>query len=154
VQVRPIRFHDLRHTTASLLMMAGANPAAVQRILRHRDPRLTTEVYGHLAPDYLKGEVDRLSFGVTGLAEPVEQQLPLSEAGSVPLATTLLRNIATMAAPASGTKENASRSRWFKMAGAPGLEPGAFGFGVKHGAVLPLAGAPNFGSLAGRTDPN
>jgi integrase len=43
-------------------MMAGANPAAVQRILRHRDPRLTTEVYGHLAPDYLKGEVDRLSF--------------------------------------------------------------------------------------------
>ena len=92
-------------------MMAGANPAAVQRILRHRDPRLTTEVYGHLAPDYLKGEVDRLSFGVTGLAEPVEQRLPLSEAGSVPPATTLLRNIATMAAPASGTKENASRSR-------------------------------------------
>ena len=48
--VRRIRFHDLRHTTASLLMMAGANPAAVQRILRHSDPRMTTEVYGHLAP--------------------------------------------------------------------------------------------------------
>jgi excisionase family DNA binding protein len=40
--VRQIRFHDLRHTTASLLTMAGANPAAVQRILRHRDPRITT----------------------------------------------------------------------------------------------------------------
>ena len=37
---RPIRFHDLRHTTASLLLMAGANPAAVQRILRHSDPRI------------------------------------------------------------------------------------------------------------------
>ena len=60
--VRQIRFHDLRHTTASLLMMAGANPAAVQRILRHRDPRITTEVYGHLAPDYLRAEVDRLRF--------------------------------------------------------------------------------------------
>ncbi|HEY6080020.1 MAG TPA: tyrosine-type recombinase/integrase [Polyangiaceae bacterium] len=45
--------HDLRHTTASLLMMAGANPAAVQRILRHRDPRITMEVYGHLTPGYL-----------------------------------------------------------------------------------------------------
>ena len=60
--VRKIRFHDLRHTTASLLMMAGANPAAVQRILRHSDPRITTEVYGHLAPEYLRREIDLLSF--------------------------------------------------------------------------------------------
>jgi hypothetical protein len=43
-------------------MMAGANPAAVQRILRHQDPRITTEVYGHLAPDYLRAEIDRLRF--------------------------------------------------------------------------------------------
>jgi integrase len=34
-------------------MMAGVNPAAVQRILRHSDPRITTEVYGHLVPGYL-----------------------------------------------------------------------------------------------------
>jgi len=47
-QVRPIRFHHLRHTTASLLLMRGADVAAVQRILRHSDPRLTTETYGHL----------------------------------------------------------------------------------------------------------
>ena len=44
-------------------MMSGANPAAVQRILRHSDPRITTEVYGHLAADYLKREVERLHFG-------------------------------------------------------------------------------------------
>ena len=69
--VRPIRFHDLRHTTASLLMMAGANPAAVQRILRHSDPRITTEVYGHLAPGYLRAEVDRLAFGLGDVA-PVD----------------------------------------------------------------------------------
>jgi integrase len=61
-RVRPIRFHDLRHTTASLLIMSGANPAAVQRILRHSDPRITTEVYGHLAPEYLRAEIDRLRF--------------------------------------------------------------------------------------------
>jgi len=72
-KVRPIRFHDLRHSTASLLMMNGANPAAVQRILRHSDPRITTEVYGHLSPEYLRDEVDRLKFGpeVTRLAAPV-----------------------------------------------------------------------------------
>lgn len=43
-------------------MMAGANPAAVQRIMRHTDPKVTTEIYGHLAPDYLRAEVDRLKF--------------------------------------------------------------------------------------------
>jgi len=64
-QVRPIRFQDLRHTRASLLMMSGANPAAVQRILRHSDPRITTEICGHLAPEYLRAEVDRLKFGVS-----------------------------------------------------------------------------------------
>jgi integrase len=69
-KVRPIRFHDLRHTTASLLLMAGANPAAVQRILRHSDPRITTEVYGHLVPDYLRAEIDRLSFGIQPPAPP------------------------------------------------------------------------------------
>ncbi|MGC9985920.1 MAG: hypothetical protein ABSF35_20135 [Polyangia bacterium] len=59
-KVRPIRFHDLRHTTASLLMMAGANPASVH--LRHSNVKTTTTVYGHLLPDYLRSEIDRLTF--------------------------------------------------------------------------------------------
>jgi excisionase family DNA binding protein len=67
--VRPIRFHALRHTTASLLMMAGANPAAVQRIMRHTDPRLTTEVYGHLAPEYLHAEMERMKFAALPAGE-------------------------------------------------------------------------------------
>ncbi len=82
-QVRPLRFHDLRHTTASLLMMAGANPAAVQRIMRHHDPRITTEVYGHLAPEYLRTEVDRLQFEppappplAAGLLQPPAKRTP------------------------------------------------------------------------------
>lgn len=61
--VRPIRFHDTRHTTGSLLTMAGANPRAVQKLLRHSDSRMT-EIYAHLAPEYLRAEVDRLAFGV------------------------------------------------------------------------------------------
>jgi integrase len=59
--VRPIRFHDLRHTTASLLVQLGASLAAVQRILRHSDPRITTEFYAHLTPRFLKAEIDRLA---------------------------------------------------------------------------------------------
>jgi hypothetical protein len=76
--VRPIRFHDLRHTTGSLLTMQGANLSAVQRIMRHKDPRITSETYLHLDPSYLRREIDRLSFGPpaemagTTPAEPTE----------------------------------------------------------------------------------
>jgi len=81
--VRPIRFHDVRHSTASLLMMAGANPAAVQRIMRHSDPKITTEVYGHLAPEYLRAEVDRLTFGsFTSPEEPAQAEAQVVNLGS------------------------------------------------------------------------
>ena len=53
-QVRKIRVQHLRHSTASLLLMKGADLAAVQKIMRHQDPRITTEVYGHLQTAYLK----------------------------------------------------------------------------------------------------
>ena len=38
-----LRFHDLRHTTATLLLKAGVPLATVQRILRHTDPRITAD---------------------------------------------------------------------------------------------------------------
>ena len=46
-------------------MQAGASLAAVQRILRHKDPKITTEIYGHSEKDHLRAEMDRLTLGVT-----------------------------------------------------------------------------------------
>ena len=76
-QVRPIRFHDLRHTCASLLQQAGCSLPAVSRALGHADVRITLERYGHLAPEYLRAEVDRLSFGpaVARFATPVLREV-------------------------------------------------------------------------------
>ncbi len=62
---RHVRFHDLRHTTATLLLKAGVPLATVQRVLRHSDPRLTTETYGHLDVEDLRKAVDRLPAGVS-----------------------------------------------------------------------------------------
>jgi integrase len=42
-------------------MMAGADLRAVQRIMRHTDPRITTEFYAHLSPGYLRSAIDRLA---------------------------------------------------------------------------------------------
>jgi integrase len=68
-QSRPLRFHDIRHTTASLLIMAGADLPAVQRIMRHTDPRITTEFYAHLSPGYLRSAIDRLAINPSAPAD-------------------------------------------------------------------------------------
>jgi integrase len=49
-----LRFHDLRHTCASLLIAAGAHPKAIQEHLGHKDIQTTFNVYGHLLPSAQK----------------------------------------------------------------------------------------------------
>jgi hypothetical protein len=66
--IRPIRFHDFRHTTATLLLREKVPLVVVQKVLRHRDPKLTEQVYGHLADDFLRDGVDRLHFD--GMPKP------------------------------------------------------------------------------------
>jgi integrase len=43
-----LRFHDLRHTFASLLIAEGANVVFVSRQLGHASPDITLKVYAHL----------------------------------------------------------------------------------------------------------
>ncbi len=45
------RFHDLRHTCATLLLRQGVNPKYVQELLGHADISLTLNVYSHVLPD-------------------------------------------------------------------------------------------------------
>lgn len=42
------RFHDLRHTFASLMLMAGANPKVVSEALGHSSVGFTLDAYSHL----------------------------------------------------------------------------------------------------------
>jgi len=69
-----MRFHDLRHSTATLLLRAGVPAAVVQRILRHSDVRLTVGTYGHLDLDDMRASLEQLP-AVAGPfvgAEPVQ----------------------------------------------------------------------------------
>ena len=45
------RFHDLRHTCATLLLRQGVNPKFVQELLGHADISMTLNVYSHVLPD-------------------------------------------------------------------------------------------------------
>lgn len=45
-----IRFHDLRHTTATHLLAQSENPKAVSELLGHSSVAFTMDVYGHVLP--------------------------------------------------------------------------------------------------------
>lgn len=53
----PIHFHDLRHTYASLLVMAGAPLHVVSTVLGHADLRMTLRHYAHLSADHVSETV-------------------------------------------------------------------------------------------------
>jgi integrase len=46
-----IRFHDLRHTCASLLLSENVNPKVVGEMLGHATIAITLDIYGHVMPD-------------------------------------------------------------------------------------------------------
>jgi integrase len=58
--LRIIRFHDLRHTCASLLIAQGESPKYVQKQMRHASIEITFDRYGHLFPDENKEAAKRL----------------------------------------------------------------------------------------------
>ncbi len=47
----PIRFHDLRHTCATLLLGKGIHPRIVQEMLGHASISLTLDTYSHVLLD-------------------------------------------------------------------------------------------------------
>ena len=50
-----IRFHDLRHSCASLLLSMGVHPKVVQELLGHSQISVTLDTYSHVLPS-LQGE--------------------------------------------------------------------------------------------------
>lgn len=77
-----IRFHDLRHSTATLLLSTGVHPKVVQEILGHTQISMTMDIYSHVLPgmqhdamgklhDALKSE-DEDDDGLAGAGVPVK----------------------------------------------------------------------------------
>jgi len=59
-ELRRVRFHDLRHSYASLLIQQGESLAYVKDQLGHHSIQITVDTYGHLVPGGNRQAVDRL----------------------------------------------------------------------------------------------
>lgn len=56
-----IRFHDLRHTHATILLKANINPKIVSERLGHADVGTTLNIYSHILPDMQRNAIDELN---------------------------------------------------------------------------------------------
>jgi integrase len=57
--IKDFRFHDLRHTFGSHLVMQGVDLRTVQQVMGHKDIKMTMR-YSHLSPEYVQKAVEKL----------------------------------------------------------------------------------------------
>lgn len=56
----PIRFHDLRHTAATLMLAAGVHPKIVSERLGHATIAITMDTYQHVSPSMQREAADQM----------------------------------------------------------------------------------------------
>ena len=71
-EVKEIRFHDLRHTFASCLAMAGVDLMVIKELMRHKSYQMTLR-YAHLHPEHLVGKTEILCGSMTQLGHEPEK---------------------------------------------------------------------------------
>jgi integrase len=59
IGIKSIRFHDARHTHASLMLKQGIHPKIVQERLGHSSISITLDTYSHVAPGLQKAAAKR-----------------------------------------------------------------------------------------------
>ena len=70
----PMRFHDLRHTSASLLIAQGVHFRVIQDILGHSNFNLTMNTYGHVLQSVKREAADAMEKSLWPTPDPAPSQ--------------------------------------------------------------------------------
>jgi integrase len=73
--IRRVRFHDLRHSVATLLLAQGTHPKVVSELLGHSTTAITLDVYSHILPGLQEEAIAQLSQRLTTLYEVTARQI-------------------------------------------------------------------------------
>ena len=65
-EIERIRFHDLRHTYASIQIELGENPKYIQHQMGHSSIKITFDTYGHLMKTVNREAANRLGEAIFG----------------------------------------------------------------------------------------
>ena len=68
-RLRPIRFHDLRHSTATLLLEQGVELVVIKELLGHAHIGVTAAVYAHVRLQLQRQAIDLLGHALRTLSE-------------------------------------------------------------------------------------
>ncbi|MFD4874671.1 tyrosine-type recombinase/integrase [Streptomyces sp. NPDC058420] len=71
--LRPIRFHDLRHSTATLLLEQGVELVVIKELLGHAHIGVTATVYAHVRLRLQRQAIDLLNHTLSVMLEPTAE---------------------------------------------------------------------------------
>lgn len=71
IRLPHLRFHDLRHSTATLLLLQNVHPKIVQEILGHSKISVTLDTYSHVLPTLQTSAIQQLSTLFSPLPESI-----------------------------------------------------------------------------------
>ena len=76
--LKGIRFHDARHTHASLLLKQNVHPKIVQERLGHASVQITLDLYSHVAPGLQQAAANRFD-DIVLLKDIIKEKTTMSE---------------------------------------------------------------------------
>jgi len=81
----PIRFHDLRHSAATLLLAQGVSPRYIAELLGHSQVSFTLQTYAHVLPEVQKQVASKMDEILSRGEKPVANRVANNPTSARPL---------------------------------------------------------------------